>query len=522
MNWSEDLTRRTLLRAGAAAAAFGAHSAGAQARPSLIIGVQDNPPQLDPLRLTTNVTFRIAANIYDFLIRTEYGRQKQERRVPGLAESWRQREPRVWEIALRDGVLFHDGGRMTADDVAFSFGPQRMLTDGLPGAGVSRQFFSGFEKVEALDQKTVRFTTKAEDPLFEHRLAGWGSQIISRAAFEKTNDWDRWALAPVGTGPYKVVEVKTGEYIRLASHDAYWGGTPPFASITFRIMPEAASRANALLAGDVHLITEVSPDQIPQIEGRPTLEVVGGGINNLRVLNFGTFDGPLKDVRIRRALSLAIDRELIAKEFFAGRVGVPQGYQFAAYGDMFIADFPKPAYDLEAAKRLLREANYSGQPIEYRTTNAYYTAELATAQILQQMWAAAGIRVELKVVENWSQVFAQPINAIFNGSINMVYPDMIGALYVLYGPNGFIRFQAKSWKSDEFDEIGRSMQTLTDRGRRRALHKRALEIFAVDDPPGLPLHETGMFYGKRRDVAWAPGPLPYMDFGPFNPAARGS
>lgn len=516
------LTRRTYIQGvgslAATVAAGRSHSVFAQARRDLIVAVQDNPPQLDPLRLTTNVTFRVAANIYDSLIRMDHG--QEGRRVPGLAESWRMADPRTWEFKLRSGVRFHDGSLMTADDVAFSFSPARMLTEGLPSQGVSRQFFSALEQVEAVDEATVRFVTKEPDPLFEFRLAGWGSQIISKAAFERTADWDRWALTPVGTGPYRVAEMKTGQHIRLVAHDDYWGGRPPFASITFRVTPEAASRVNALAAGDVHLATEITPDQIADIERHPALQVVGGAINNIRVLNYGTFGGPLVDVRLRRALNLAIDRDLIAKELLGGRVWVPRSYQWPAYSDMFIEDFPPPQYDPHAARNLLRDAGYSGQPIEYRTTNSYYTAELATAQVLQQMWEEVGFKVDLRVLENWTQVFAQPNHAVFNGSINMVYPDMMGALFVLYGPNGFIRHQAKSWKNDEFDAIGARLAGAVSREERRRLHRRALEIFTQEDPPGTVLHETGMFYGKRKEVAWTPQRSPSMDFGPFNPSAR--
>jgi len=517
------LTRRACLQslAAMAAGAPSLSSAAEQARPSLIVGVQDNPPQLDPLRLTTNVAFRVTASLYDFLIRTDFAPGSSVgARVPGLATSWRALSPTVFECRIRPGVRFHDGSALSAADVAFSFGPERMLTESLPSRAISRQFFGGLAQVEAMDSETVRFVTKEPDPLFEMRLAGWSAQIISKAAFERTNDWDRWAQNPVGTGPYRVAEVRAGELIRLVAHDAYWGGRPPFASITFRVIPEAASRFNALAASDVQIVTEVTPDQIAGIERHAALQVAGGAINNIRVLNYGTFGGPMRDPRIRRAMNFAIDRELITGALLAGRVGVPKGYQWPAYGDMYIEDFAAPRHDPDAARKLLHEAAYSGEPIEYRTQTNYYAAELATAQAIQQMWEAVGLKVDLKVCENWGQVFAQPNYAVFNGSINMVYPDAMGALYVLYGPNGFIRFQANAWKSDAFDRIGATLATPIGRDERRALHRRILELFDSEDPPGTVLHQTPMLYGKRRDIAWVPQPTPFMDFGPFNPATR--
>jgi peptide/nickel transport system substrate-binding protein len=502
--------------AALSAPALAAAQARSGPRADLVVAVQDNPPQLDPLRLQTNVTLRVAHNIYDTPLRVDYGHGFA--RVPALAERWSWIDERTLEVAFRRGVKFHDGGEMTAEDVAFTFGPQRMAPEGLPGSGLARLFFGTLERVDVVDRSTVRFVTRTPDPLFEMRLASWGSQVISREAFARVGDWDRWALAPVATGPYKLAEVRTGELIRLVAHDDYWGGRPPFASVTFRVVPEAASRANGLLAGDFAIATEINPDQFAQLRARPELAVAGGPILNIRCLNFGSGAGPLRDPRIRRALAAAIDRDLIARTLYDGLVDVPQGFQWPAYGDMFIADWPKPAYDPDQAKQLLREAGYRGEPIPYRTQNNYYTAEIATAQALAGMWQDVGLAVELRIAENWTQVYAQPNDAIFNGSANMIYPDLMGALWPFYGPTGFIRTQAHAWNNQEFVEIGQRLAARIDRDERKRLHRRVLEIFDRDDPPSTPLHFTGMFYGKRRDVAWQPYPWPAMDFGPFNPA----
>ena len=123
--------------------------------------------------------------------------------------------------------------------------------------------------MEATGPYEVRVVTREPDPPIERRLAGWGSQIVSKRAFLAAGGWDAWGRAPVGTGPYKVKQLKSGESITLVSHDDYWAGRPPAASVTFLIVPEIAARMAGLAAGDYDIITEVPPDQFKTVESDP-------------------------------------------------------------------------------------------------------------------------------------------------------------------------------------------------------------------------------------------------------------
>lgn len=478
-------------------------------RPDLVIAVQDNPPQLDPVLFSRNVSLRTLYNVYDtpFVVDFEGGWAV----TPGLATGWTRIDDLTLELSLREGVLFHDGTEMTADDVVFSYGPERMMDPDSPGHALSRPYMGTIASVEAVDDYTVRVTTHAPDPLLEQRLAGWASQIVSQEAFEATGDWETWALAPVGTGPYRVAEYVSGDYLLLEAHDEYWGDTPPFASIRFQIVPEVATRISGLVAGDFDIITEVEPDQFATIENAEGVKIVGGPIANHRVINLGTNAGPLSDPLVRRALALAIDRELIADTIFGGRIPVPNGFQWEAYGDLYLPDYPGAVYDPDAARALLEEAGYDGAPIPFRTQAGYYTGELLTAQAIVDMWQAVGANVDLQVVEGWGQVLDQPIHAAFNGSINMNYPDLLGSLWPLYGPTGFIQSSAQTWSNERFEEIGRALETEFDMDERRALHREALDIFHEIDPPSIVIHALGMFYGVRENIEWTPYPLPYMD-----------
>ena len=283
----------------------------AEDRPDLVIAVQQNPPKLDPVLFSRNVSLRVLYNVFDYPLDTDFNAGWVLK--PGLATEWTRVDDTTLEIKLREGVTFHDGLEMTAEDVAFSYGPVRMSAEDSPGYALTRPYMGTIKSVEAIDRYRVRITTHAPDPLLERRLAGWSAQIVSKAAFERLNDWDAWAQSPVGTGPYKVVDVATDDYILLESHDDYWGGKPPFKSIRFKVVPELSARIAGLRAGDFDMITEVTPDQVEAIRSLDGFDVVGGSTVNHRVINLGTKSGWLADPKVRKAMSLAIDRQLIVE-----------------------------------------------------------------------------------------------------------------------------------------------------------------------------------------------------------------
>jgi len=365
--------------------------------------------------------------------------------------------------------------------------------------------------VEETAPARVQVTTRALDPLLEQRLAGWTAEIVSRRAFEAVGNWERWALAPVGTGPYRVAETRTDQRLLLRRHEAYWAGPAPWESLDFRVVPELAARVAGLATGAVDLIVDVSPDLIPEVERGGRAVVRGGAIPNTRYVNFDVGHPVLADARVRRALSLAVDREAIVASLWASRTIVPHGFQSAAFGELFIADFPAPKHDPAAARALLREAGYQSQPISYRVMSNYYPLEVQTAQVLVEMWAAAGLNVRIDMVEGLAQSRRTPIHALWNESTLMFFPDPLSMVLRTHGPNGVFQ-RITPWKNAEFNEIATQLEVVVDGAERRRLHRRALEIVDRDDPPCLILHDNAALYGMRRDLAWRPADSVIMDF----------
>jgi peptide/nickel transport system substrate-binding protein len=475
----------------------------------LIIAMPTHPERLDPVFGNNLPKLRTLPNIFDGLLAFDLYDGMKIR--PALAQRWQRIDARTLEFELRPGVVFHDGSPLTADDVVFSLGPVRGRGPGGAGSTVTSQYLSTLEQVRAVAPDRVQVVTREPDPLIEQRLAGWTAEIVSRRAFEAAGDWDRWSLAPVGTGPYRVAEASTDRRLLLRRHDAHWAGPAPWESLDFRIISELAGRLSGLATGEFDLVVDVSPDLISEVERGGRAVVRGGAIPNTRYVNFDVGHPLLADVRIRQALSLAIDRPAILASLWASRTDIPRGFQNPLFGPLYIADFPEPRYDPGAARALLREVGYRGQPIPYRVMPNYYPLQVQTAQVLVEMWAAVGLNVRIEMVEGLSQVRRKPIHALWDESTLMFFPDPLSLALRSHGPNGVFQ-RITSWKNAEFNEIAGLLEATADVEERRRLHRRALEIVDHDDPPCLVLHDNAVLYGMRADLAWRPAMSVIMDF----------
>ena len=506
-------------------------------RPSITIAVQQiaNSASLEPLREQSNVGERTFSFLYEGLImRNLQGKMEP---IPGLATSWKRIDHRTVELNLRKGVKFHNGDEMTADDVVFTYSRDRMFganyditsnktlfanvlvrdsTEGktLPPEvmAVAKRNWPALEKVEAIDKYTVRFVNRTPDVTMEGRLSRVGSEIISRRAFEEAKTWIDWARAPVATGPYKVRSFSPDQELILDAHEDYWGGRPPVKSVRLVVVPEIASRVNGLFSGQFDFICDMPPDQIPGIEQNAKFEVQGGLIANHRLTVFDKHHPQLVDPRIRQAITHSIDRQAIVDSLWAGRTRVPPGLQWEFYGPMFIEGWTVPDFNLQKAKDLVKAAGYKGDPIPFRVLNNYYTNQVATAQVLVEMWRQAGLNVEIEMKENWQQIFENNgRRAIRDWSNSAPFPDPISSIVNQHGPQGQQQ-QAKEWENDEMNRLSVAMGTETDMAKRKAMFKRMLEICEREDPAYTVLHQNATFTGKRKDIQWKSAPAFAMDF----------
>lgn len=398
--------RRTTAALALVAAGLGAPATTAVAQ-TATIAVGAPVTSMDPHYHQLSPNNAVSDSIFDRLVNTDH----LARSVPGLATEWRVVEPTVWEFRLRPNVRFQNGNAFTADDVAFTI--QR-----LPNVPNSPSSYAAYARpitrIEIVDPLTIRFHTAQPYPLMPLDMTN--VRIIDKETAENATTEDFNTLrAAVGTGPYRAVSYRNGDRIEFERFDGYWGDRAPFQRLTYRMITNDAARTAALLAGDVDLIDQVPTSDIANLRRNQNIrisEAVGLrliflGLDHLRGAdenspfitdNNGRPLGhnPLRDVRVRRALSMAIDRRAIVERVMEG-AAVPAN-QFLPDGvSGHVSDLPAIAYDPEGAKRLLAEAGYpQGFRIQLNGPNDRYINDARIIQAIGQMWTRIGVRTAVE------------------------------------------------------------------------------------------------------------------------------
>lgn len=526
----------------------------ADSRPDLVIAVNKLARGLEPAQKTGNVDVRVTYSIFDTLIRRDFNAEEPgggAKLVPHLATSWKRIDQKTLVVKLRKGVKFHNGDELTADDVVFTFSPERMTGKNTTIRN-GRRYFGHLAKVTAVDKYTVRFVAKKPDLILEQRLASYTSWIVSKRSWteaakkakkkkkkkpaaagamaakkkkkKKKAGGPKWMKAalkyirrnPVGTGPLKFVEWKVGDYQKFSAFDGYWGGKPPFKSVTFKLVPEVSTRIAGLVNNEFDIIVNVPPDQLQVLDRyKDKITVRSIVLNNSHVLVYNTLHPVLKDKRIRQALSLAINRPVLISALWQDKTYTPNGHQLKEFGPMYNPARKPPAYDPEKAKALLKAAGYKGEPILYRAMADYYVNERAAAQIIQQMWKKVGVTMKLEVVESFKMKRKKDVG-VYSWSNTYRLPDPTGAISILWGPRSALQKKHKFWKAPkEFNDLDKQIWGSGDMKERATKFQRMLDIFEEEAPMTI-LYNPFETYAMRKGIEWNPYPLYFMDLRNYN------
>jgi len=404
---------RKITRVGLAAVTAFVFSTSALAD-TATIGLRSEPSSMDPYFHNLGPNNAMLAQIFGKLV--DWG-PKMDRMIPRLATSWKAINDTTWEFKLRQGVKFHDGSDFTADDFVFSFN----RADGYTGGNSSFRTYTKGKTVTKIDDYTIHISTPGPYPLMPNEMTSiliMSSEAKGSGGSEnygiKAKDFNK-GLATIGTGPYKFVEWKKGDRLVVEKYDGYKGPMgQPWDKMVFKFIKSEPARTAALLAGDVDMIDNVPLTDIAKLKENADLALSQGVSNRVIYIHMDQFrdkspfvtdkngnpmdKNPLKDARVRKALSMMIDRdEMVAKvmEGVALKAGqlLPEGF-FGRSPKLK----PEP-YDPEGAKKLLAEAGWGdGFGLTIHGPNDRYINDAKICEAIAQMLTRNGIPTKVETM----------------------------------------------------------------------------------------------------------------------------
>lgn len=462
---------------------------------SLTIAQGTDAASLDPQLQNDAFGTSILANIFDTLVYRNADLELE----PGLATSWELVDDTTWQVELQEGITFHNGEALTAEDIKFTL--ERPLDEALGSPLTSR--FSVLEGVEIVDDYTVLIRTNEPYPLLPARLSEW---FILPKDYVEATDQAALSANPVGTGAYTFVEWIKDDHLSLTANEAYWRGAPEIKEVTFRPIPELSTRVAALQSGDVDLITNVPAFRQEELSADSTIDIRAVPSTFFQYVAFdGTKNPVLADKRVRQAIQYATNVPEIVEFLFAGaaeQVAVP-----LAFGTFGLDESLKPyPHDVEKAKALLTEAGYpDGISFTLDAPVGRYAQDKETAEALVGQWAAAGIDVTLNLNE-WSVQLTKyrDGNALEEAHFMGWGTSTFDADDVLFG--GFARQPNKSnYVNEDLNALIMEAHSSLDQERRQELYAQAQAII-YDEVPWLALFQQIDLYGVRADLSWQPRP----------------
>lgn len=461
----------------------------------LKIGVDVDAGTLDPRLARDTTAYRTVNLIYDGLVQLSPGLEP----IPNLAERWENPDPTTWIFHLRDGVKFHDGQPLTADDVVFTFTTILDTKFGAP----QRALYVPIAKVEALDPKTVKFTLSAPySPLLSYLDMG----IVPKHVVDAGGDLGQ---KPVGSGPMKLVSWDKASKIVLAANPDFRGGTPPVKQMELVVIGDNVARAQAFEAGDIAFIqSPLAPQDVKRLAADPKYgNAIASGLG-VTYLNFNTADPLLADPRLRHALSRLVDQATIVDQIYEGvdkvatSVLLPTSWAYTA-------DAKQGTFDPEAAKAELAAIGWTdsngdgvldkdGKKLAFvLATHSEDPSRVQSVEFLQSLFQQAGVETELRLTDwpsfstNYVQKGQHQLALL--GWLNLVDPDRL--LFGQLSTGGSTNWG--KYSNPKLDELLQKGRSSLDQKDRTAAYQAAAQIIA-DEVPYYIISYQGyqMFYDK--------------------------
>lgn len=459
------------------------------ADPPLIL-MADELTTLDPYRMTTTrPAGSIASHIWDTLTQLNSDLQVE----PHLAESWRLLNDLAWEFKLRQGITFYNGELLNAEAVRFSI----ERAQSMPGSTETFAKDVKLKEVKIVDDYTLHLITSSPITNLPYHLAFL--EILPPIYYSETS-LNRLAVAPVGSGPYRLDEWVQSKELVLEAVPTYWKGAPILPRLVFQTVPSAEDRLAALRLDQADLVTDLPPTRVDQWTSPGSRLVAIESTQRIFVGIHIEKGSPLADKRVRQALNYGVNVEQIISDLFQGYGEHYGSWVNPPSNNPKLAPWP---YDPDLARDLLAEAGYqTGFTTTLQTPSGIYYQDVAIAEAIAQQLGEIGITVEVETVD-WNththRLLSGEAAPLFLLGLNS-HGDGLEDVTNL---STNFAFNPTGWQNDSFEEVVRQAAgTFNEATRTRLLNEA--QAIAYDEAPWIWLWRSYDFYGVRQGFDWTP------------------
>ena len=462
------------------------------AKDRFTVDLVNEPSSLDPQVQWNPDSYSVYRNIFDNLIT----RNDKGEIVAQVATSWKQISDTVMEFQIRTDVVFHDGQKLTPQDVAYSV---QRITDPKFGSPQLGQF-DKIVKAEVVGANAVRLSTSGPYPALLAQLVKLS--IVPKHVVESVGK-DAFNLKPVGSGPYVFQGWQRGVAVTLTRNDKYWGTKGPFPTVVFRAVPDAATRVANLQAGASDLAVTLNSDLAAQLKGSARAKVVSVPTERVAYLRINPTKPPFDNPQVRQAVALAVDRAILVEGILGG-FDKPVNQMLIPAHVGYTPDLPASPYDLKKAQAIIKDAGAAAKvEVELGTSPVF---DQRIVQALQQMLVEAGLNVKINMSDmaNYlkrAQSTPDIVPALSFGRWSCACLDADGVLFPLL-------HKSSSWSAYRNSKV----DTMLEEARQTLDNKKRVDAYRVvnqavlQDVPLVPLYQSAALYGAAKGLEWQPTP----------------
>jgi len=451
---------------------------------------------LDPIMHTDSPTGTIEYQIFDTLLK----RNDNMELVTNIASNYKNLSETKWELTIKDDIYFHDGEKLNVDDVIYSI--ERILDEKLnsPRRGYYNSIISLEEQA---DNKLIIETEKA-NPILLSRLAEL--RIVPKHYIEEVGNQE-FAQNPIGSGPYIFESWVKDEAITLLRNENYWNGLAEVEKVIFKPVPETSSRIMALQAGQAEIITNVPPHQIEELESSSNLEIAKVDSTRFIMLAFTMSNENVKDIKIREAINLAIDKESIINNILSNNATLST--QPVCNFDLgYNPNIKSIEYNQEKAKQLIKESGKEDIELLFYSPTGRYLMDKEVAEAIKASLEEVGIAVKLQFVD-WGSYVSSIISGEINADMWLIgwgsstFDAGTTLKQWLHTSQTMSQYKVSEEKNKLIDDaIELGLSTVDSAEREKIYHEIISDI--TEDIPFVNLYQQQNIYAKTNEIEWNP------------------